>query len=674
MDTVDNTIVIKTLANTVRLLAADTVQKAKSGHPGMPMGTAEIASTLWTSHLNFNPQDPKWINRDRFVLSAGHGSTLLYSLLYLFGYDVTMDDLKKFRQWGSRTPGHPEYGYLPGIECTTGPLGQGIAMATGMALAMKMAKERFNTKEFEVINNNIYALAGDGCIMEGVAAEASSLAGHLKLDNLIVFYDCNNITIEGNTDLAFSENVAKRYESYGWKVFLVDGHDVSQICKVIKEAKEYEGAPKLIICKTHIACSAPTLQDKSASHGSPLGEEEIRNTKKILGFPENESFYIPKEVVSLCKKAVEKKCFIYSEWQELFKNWQKNYPEKNEELATYIKKPLPVSLTSDLIDALPEKDEATRVSSGNAIQKIAKYVPFTVGGSADLEPSVKCHIKASSSIKPDDYSGRNLHFGIREHAMGAIANGMALSGLFIPHCATFLVFSDYMKGAIRLSAIMGLQTIYVFTHDSIFLGEDGPTHQPIEHLGALRIIPNLTVIRPADAFETSASWLMALQNKKRPTALILSRHNLPQLHKNVNPVTDISNLSNVLCGGYILEDCKKSVPDVVITASGSEVHLAVSARNILLESNIDARVVSMPSLEIFMSQDADYREKTLPSNVKIIAIEAANTRDWDRFTANGGLFIGLDSFGHSAPTEVLADKYGFTGEQIAAQIKKHLGK
>lgn len=670
METLDNTILIKTLANTVRLLAADTVQKAKSGHPGMPMGTAEIASTLWSSYLNFNPKDPDWINRDRFVLSAGHGSTLLYSLLHLFGYDVSMNDIKSFRQWGSRTPGHPEYGYLPGIECTTGPLGQGIAMAAGMALAMKMAKERFNTTDFEVINNNIYAIAGDGCIMEGVAAEASSLAGHLKLDNLILFYDSNNITIEGNTNLAFSEDVAKRYESYGWKVFHTDGHDIKQICKTIKEAKEFEGAPKLIICKTHIAYSAPTFQDKSASHGSPLGDEEIRNTKKILGFPENESFYIPKEVSGLCKKSVERKIHVYNEWQESFKKWQKNHPDKSEELNLYIKKSLPVSLTSDLIDNLPEKPEATRVSSGKAIQIIARHIPFTVGGSADLEPSVKCHINESTSIKANDFSGRNLHFGIREHAMGAIANGIALSGFFIPHCSTFLVFSDYMKGAIRLSAIMGIQTIYVFTHDSIFLGEDGPTHQPIEHLGALRLIPNLTVLRPADALETSASWLMALQNKKGPTALILSRQNLPQLHKNVDPVTDISNLGDILSGAYILEDSPK--PDIVIAASGSEVHLAVSARKILLDSGINARVVSVPSMEVFASKDAHYRESIFPKDSKIIAIEAANTRDWDRFTANGGLFIGLDGFGHSAPTEVLAEKYGFTGEQIAERIKSHL--
>ncbi len=662
---------VKRLADTIRLLAADTVQKANSGHPGMPMGTADIASTLWSYYLNFNPRDPKWLNRDRFVLSAGHGSTLLYSLLHLFGYEVTMEDLKSFRQWGSRTPGHPEYGYLPGIECTTGPLGQGIAMCTGMALAAKMAAERFNTDDCKIIDHFIYTIAGDGCIMEGVAAEASSLAGHLKLDNLIVFYDSNKITIEGCTDLAFSEDVGKRYEAYGWKVYEADGHDPSQIAAAIEKAQAFKGAPKLIICKTHIACCAPTMQDKSAAHGSPLGAEEIKATKKLLGFPEEESFYIPAEVDGFCKNTVEEKTKAYQNWQSMFTKWSEKFPEKAAELKTYEKQEIPDSLIADLISGLPEKAEATRVSSGNMIQKIAKSIPFTTGGSADLEPSVKCHIKGSASIMPDSYGGRNIHFGIREHAMGAIANGIALSGLFIPHASTFLVFSDYMKGAVRLSSIMGLQTVYVFTHDSIFLGEDGPTHQPIEHLGALRIIPNMHVIRPADALETAAAWISALKNKTGPTCLILSRQNLPQLHK----TADKSRLETILKGGYILEESAKSKPDAVLVASGSEVHVAADARKVLLESGIDVRVVSVPSIEIFMAQDKHYREAVIPSAAKVIAMEASNTKDWDRFTAaNGGLFIGLDNFGHSAPSEVLAEKYGFTGPQIAEKVKQHLQK
>ena len=517
-------------------------------------------------------------------------------------------------------------------------------------------------------NFRVYAVLGDGEIQEGLVWEAAMAAAHLKLDNLIVLYDSNDITIEGSTELAFSENVGKRYESYGWKVYDVDGHDVKQICKNIEAAKKVKGLPKIIICKTHIAYNAPTLQDKSASHGSPLGAEEIRNTKIKLGFPENESFYIPEDVKSFCNQVIEQKRKDYDFWFLNFKKWQEKNPEKNAELNMYLNKEVPEALAKELLEDLPEKAEATRVSSGNSIQKIAKHIPFTVGGSADLEPSVKCHIKASSSVCASDYSGRNLHFGIREHAMGAIMNGMALSGLFVPHGATFLVFSDYMKGAVRLSAIMGLQTVYVFTHDSIFLGEDGPTHQPIEHIGALRLIPNIKIIRPADALETACAWLYALNSKKAPTALILSRQNLPQLHAN----KDSSKVSEVLRGGYILESSSKTSPDVIIVASGSEVHLAVEARKILLSSGIDARIVSMPSIEIFMEQNSSYREGVLPSKAKVIAIEAANTRDWDRFVANGGLFIGLSGFGHSAPAEILAEKYGFTGKQIAEKIKQHL--
>lgn len=655
------------LASVLRALAADIVQKANSGHPGMPLGTADIASVLWSDFLLFNPDDPTWINRDRFILSAGHGSSLLYSLLHLFGYDVAMEDLKSFRQWGAGTAGHPEYGHLPGVECTTGPLGQGVAMGVGMALAEKMAAERFNVEGYNIIDHNIYVLAGDGCLMEGVSAEASSLAGHLKLGNLTLLYDSNDITIEGNVNLAFSDDTKKRYESYGWKAYEADGHNIDEIFAVLQEASEYKDAPKIIIFKTHIAFGAPTKHDKASSHGSPLGEAEIQAMKKALGLPENETFYIPEAVKSFCKGKVEEKKQKYLGWLKKFDEWRINYPEKAARLEKFMKKELPEDLAERMIADLQCKPEATRVSSGSIIQKAAAEVDFMVGGSADLEPSVKCHIKSETSVLPGSYSGRNLHFGIREHAMGAIMNGIALYGMFVPYGATFLVFSDYMRGAVRLSALMGVQVVYIFTHDSIFLGEDGPTHQPIEHIPSLRLIPGLSVIRPADALETAAAWFYALKKKDGPTALILSRQNLKQLHKDPS----IDDLNKASMGGYVMLDGGQN-PDAVIMASGSEVSLAVAASELLYKDGVNIRVVSVPSVELFEKQSEDYKKSVVPDNLPVIAVEASNSRDWDRFIKGRGFVIGMTSFGSSAPSEILAEKFGFTPEAIADKIRRYL--
>ena len=651
------------LSSTLRMLCADTVQKAKSGHPGMPLGTADITSVLWSDYLSFNPEEPDWINRDRFILSAGHGSSLLYSLLHLFGYKVTLEDLQNFRQWDYKTAGHPEYGSLPGIECTTGPLGQGIAMACGMALAEKMAQARFNTEDFKIIDHNIFAIAGDGCLMEGVSAEACSLAGHLKLDNLILLYDSNNITIEGNTDIAFSDDTAKRYESYGWKVYNADGHNKEEIKKVIEEAINYKGSPKIIIFKTHIAFGAPTKQDTAGSHGSPLGDDEIKEMKKKFGLPEDKTFYVPEEVSKFCSKKIEEKKKAHEEWKKLFANWAEKYPEKAKELKIYREKEIPTDLIDKLLETVTDKKEPTRFYSGYALQKIAEILPYVVGGSADLGSSNRTIIHNSEFISSKDFTGRNIHFGVREHAMSAIMNGMALYGLFVPYGGNILVFSDYMRGAIRLSALMGIQVIYVFTHDSFFVGEDGPTHQAIEQIASLRIIPNLTVIRPADSFETVVAWEMALKNKIGPTAFILSRQGVPLLH---NEKTE-KDVESVRKGGYVISKEEKEAKFVFL-ATGSEVHIAIEAQEILKSEGIDVRVVSMPVPEIFEEQPKEYRNEVIPKGIPVVAIEATKTRDWDRFVRGNGMVIGMTSFGHSAPDRVLKEKFGFTGKAIAEKI------
>jgi transketolase len=650
-------------ANTIRVLAMEGVQKANSGHPGMPMGTADLASVLWHHYLHFNPEDPAWPNRDRFVLSAGHGSMLLYSLLHLFGFQVTMDDLKSFRQWESRTPGHPERGCLPGVECTTGPLGQGFGMGVGMALACKMLAARFNREGFPIFDSRVFAIAGDGCMMEGVTAEAASLAGHLALDNLVYIYDYNRITIEGCTDLAYSDDVEKRFEGYHWAVHRVDGHNIGEIFDVLGKVLQQKGKPQLIIATTHIAQGSPHKHDQSESHGSPLGPDEVAATKQNLGWPASPDFHIPAEVKEFCGGRVDEAKKQYDSWTDLYARWRAQYPELAAELDIYTEKKIPESLADELAASIPAKDMATRASSGEALKIIGKAAPFLIGGAADLEPSIKCHVKGAPSLLPGHFEGRNIHFGIREHGMGAIINGMALFGGIIPYGATFLVFSDYMRPAIRLAAMMKLQVVYVFSHDSIFLGEDGPTHQPVEHLASLRIIPGLTVIRPADAMETSFAWLQALKRKNGPTALVLTRQNVPLLKR-----PEGFNHGLLEKGGYILSDSSKPMPDIVMIATGSEVHVTDRAASLLREQGIDARVVSMPSLEIFEEQSEEYKSSVIPDGCRhMVAVEASHTRDWDRYL-KGGLFIGLSTFGHSAPSNVLADKLGFTPEKIAGQV------
>ncbi len=653
-------------ANTIRILAAEGVQKANSGHPGMPMGTADLATVLWYHYLRFNPDDPAWINRDRFVLSAGHGSMLLYSLLHLFGYQVTMDDLKSFRQWNSRTPGHPERGCLPGVECTTGPLGQGFGMGVGMALAGKMMAARFNREGFPLFENWIFAIAGDGDMMEGVTAEAASLAGHLALDNLIYFYDYNRITIEGCTDLAYSDDVEKRFEGYHWRVHTVDGHNFGELFEVLRKASMEKGKPQLIIAKTHIAHGSPNKHDQAESHGSPLGPEEVIQTKKNLNWPLSPDFFIPPEVTEFCRKRVTEVKVQYEAWNNMYRRWRARYPDQAEELNRYMGKKLPDDIDRELARSIPAKDMATRASSGEALQIIGKVAPFLIGGAADLEPSIKCHIKGAGDLLPGHFDGRNIHFGIREHGMGTILNGMALFGGILPYGATFLVFSDYMRPSIRLAAIMKLQVIYIFSHDSIFLGEDGPTHQPVEHLGSLRIIPGLTVIRPADAMETFFAWLMALRRKEGPVALVVTRQNVPLLQR-----AEGFSHEQIGKGGYVLTESSKSTPDLILVATGSEVHLGQKAASLLKERDIHVRVVSMPSMEIFEEQSEAYRHSVIPGGFShIVAIEAGRTRDWDRYLKGNGLFIGLSTFGHSAPSKVIADQYGFTPEKITEQIIK----
>ncbi len=658
----------KLAANTIRMLAVDGVQKANSGHPGMPMGSADCAFVLWNKFLKFNPEDPNWLNRDRFVLSAGHGSMLLYSLLHLFGYEVSMDDLKSFRQWGSRTAGHPEYGFLPGIETTTGPLGQGFATGVGMAIAAKMFAARFNTDEFDLFNHRIFAIAGDGDLMEGVSSEAASLAGHLKLGNIVYFYDDNKITIEGSTDLAFSEDVRKRFESYGWHVLEIDGHNQNEIEDALKNGINEVNRPTLIIAKTHIGFGSPNKQDTSSSHGSPLGDEEVAATKQKLGFPSDESFFIPEQVKELCDQRIEDLKAEYQKWQEKFQQWESNNPELAKQMSAMLSGDLPDNFADQLINAIPEKNLATRASSGKILQKAAELVPGIVGGSADLEPSTKTFIENSPAIAAENFSGRNFHFGIREHGMGSILNGIALHSGFIPYGSTFLVFSDYMRPPIRLAAMMGIQVIYVFTHDSIFVGEDGPTHQPIEQIAALRIIPNLTVIRPADSLEVAMAWVSALENKKGPTVLALTRQTVPNLLRSEN-----FDNNTILKGGYIISAEKDKKLDVVLVGTGSEVFVALDSQKILEQEGYSVRVVSLPCLEIYNAQSLEYRESVIPTNsCPVAVVEAGVTQRWGDIAESQVLKIGIDRYGASAPNADLSENFGFTGELVAKKVSSFL--
>ncbi len=655
-------------SNALRVLAMDAIQKANSGHPGMPMGMADVAYILWTRHMRHNPKNPQWPNRDRFVLSAGHGSMLLYALLYLSGYPLTLDDLKQFRQWGSKTPGHPEYDPEIGVEMTTGPLGQGFATGVGMAIAEKHLAALFNRPDFPIIDNYIYAIVSDGDLMEGVSHEAASLAGHLKLDRLIYLYDDNRISIEGNTRIAFTEDVAARFRAYGWHVQEIDGHDFAQIDAALTEAKAVEGQPHLIICHTHIAYGSPHKQDTASAHGSPLGEEEIRLTKEALGWPSTEPFFVPKEVIARYRLAVPRGEQMEAAWRDRFERYAEQFPGEAAELQRRWAGELPEGWEQAVPRFTPEAGAmATRAASGKVLNALAEAIPELIGGSADLAPSNKTYLHGKGDFQAETPTGRNLHFGVREFGMGAAVNGMALYGGLRPFGATFLVFSDYMRGAVRLAALMKLPVVFVWTHDSIFVGEDGPTHQPIEHLASLRAMPNLTVIRPADANETAAAWQYAMQAKE-PVALILTRQKLPTL-----PETRTLAFEQLAKGAYVLRPSPLERTDLLLLASGSEVHLALEAQRLLAEERIGAQVVSMPSWELFERQSRFYQLSVLPPTVpRRLAIEAGSPMGWARYVGDRGAVLGLDHFGASAPASVLGREFGFTAEEVVERAKRLL--
>lgn len=648
--------------NTIKMLAVDAVEKANSGHPGAPMGLADVSFYLWTKHLRYNPKDPAWPNRDRFVLSCGHASMLIYSLLHLAGYELSLDELKNFRQWGSKTPGHPEYGHTPGVETTTGPLGQGISNAVGMALGAKMAAARFNTPEFALVDHKIWVLASDGDIMEGVQAEAISLAGHWKLGNLIVVYDDNRITIAGESNLSLSEDVGKRYEACGWFVQRIDGHDGAQILAAYEKAAAQTEKPNLIVARTHIGHGAPNKHDSSKAHGEPLGAAEAAATRKALGWPET-TFHVPEEVRAVFEARANENRKGYEAWKAGFESWSKKNPQLAAQWKAMQDGALPADLEAQLLEAVNGKVEATRALAGLVQQKAAALVSGLVGGSADLEPSTKTLINGSPSIKAGDFSGRNIHFGVREHGMGSICNGLAYSGGWIPYGSTFLVFSDYMRPAIRLSALCNLQSIWIFTHDSIFLGEDGPTHQPVEHVTALRAIPGLHVIRPADATETALAWAHALRRKNKPTSLILTRQKTTPIAR--DPAFRPEHFSK---GGYIVSDAPGGKPELVLIGTGSELDLCVQTAAECNKQGIKTRVVSMPCMEAFLEQTPTYRDSILPSTARLAAVEAGISWSWNRIVGKDGLAIGIDRFGASAPDKILAEKFGFTAPQVTAKI------
>ncbi len=658
--------------NTIRMLAADAVEKANSGHPGMPMGAATVAYVLWTRFLKHNPANTKWPDRDRFVLSAGHGSMLLYSLLHLTGYDLPLEELKNFRQWGSMTPGHPESHVTKGVETTTGPLGQGFANGVGMAIAERFLAARFNRPGHEIVNHHIYGIVSDGDLMEGVSHEAASLAGHLKLGNIIYFYDDNHISIEGSTDLAFTENRVDRFKAYGWHVQTVeDGNDIAAIEKAVQAAQKKKGRPSLISVRTHIAYGSPNKQDTASAHGEPLGAEEIKLTKENLGWPLEPPFLIPEEALKHFRQALEKGKAWDEEWTDQFKAYEKAHPDLAAECLRWMSGQLPDGWDRD-IPSFPAdpKGVATRVTSGTVLNAVAPILPNLIGGSADLAPSNKTFVKGGEVFQVGQYDGRNFHFGVREHGMGSILNGMALHGGVIPYGGTFLIFSDYMRPPIRLAAMMGLKVIYIFTHDSIGLGEDGPTHQPIEQLAALRAIPNLTVLRPCDANETAEAWRFALQHKEGPVALALTRQGLPILDRKTYASAD-----GLHRGGYVLSDDGDKRPDIILMASGSEVHIAIEAGDKLAGKGISVRVVSMPSWELFDKQTEAYRDQVLPPEIKArIAIEAGVTQGWHRYLGNKAAAVGIDHFGASAPYKILYEKFGITADRVVEKALQLLDK
>ena len=663
--------------NTIRFLAVDGVEKAKSGHPGTPMGMADMAFVLWTEFLRHDPAQSHWQNRDRFILSAGHASMLIYSLLHLTGYpEMTLEELKNFRQWGSRTAGHPEYGHAAGIEVTTGPLGQGFANGVGMALAAKMLAARFSTAEepFRPVDHYIYAICSDGDLMEGISSEAASIAGHLGLGNIIYFYDDNNISIEGETRLAYSEDVRKRFEGFGWHVLSIDGHDRSAIRKAIRRAQKETTRPTLIAARTVIGWGSPKYHGTARAHGEPLGADEVKATKQALGWPEEPTFLVPPEVREEFTRRTKRQARERKKWEKEMSAWRARHPMMAEEWDRHWSQTLPDGFENALLEgAKTDKAVATRALSGQVIQKMAAVAPFVVGGSADLAPSTNTLIKEAGNVERpkgmertpppmDIFRGRNLHFGIREHAMGAVVNGMTLYGAFRAYGATFLIFSDYMRPSVRLAALMGIGSIFVYTHDSVFLGEDGPTHQPVEHLWSLRLIPNLTLFRPADGQEVAMAWAYALKTKDRPTLLVLTRQKVDVLEH--SPAFDPQR---ILRGAYVLDGFEQG--EITFVATGSEVPLAVKAAKLLG----NARVVSAPSLDLFDEQPAAYQDEVLGDRDKLVCIEAGRSDGWHKYAGRKALIIGIDRFGASAPFERIAEELGFTPEKVAERVRKWKG-
>ncbi len=658
-------------ANTLRTLAMDIVQKANSGHPGMPMGASEIAYILWTCFLRHNPANPSWPNRDRFILSAGHGSALLYSLLHLTGYDMPMEELKCFRQWGSHTPGHPEYDPGRGIETTTGPLGQGFATGVGMAIAERFLGAIFNRPGYPIMDHRTYAIVSDGDLMEGLSHEAASLAGHLGLHKLIYLYDDNEISIDGSTDLTFTEDVQARFRAYGWFVQEVDGHDMDAIERAIRTAQQQTERPSLIACHTHIAYGSPHKQDTAASHGAPLGEEEVRLTKEALGWAFEAHFLIPDPVCATFRQAVEQGRAQEAEWQRMLEVYAADYPDLAPLWKRVMAGELPEGWEESLPSFRPEEGPiSTRDASGRVLNALAPVIPELLGGSADLSESNRTYLEGYPDFSREQPAGRNIHFGVREHAMGAILNGLALHGGIIPYGGTFLVFSDYMRPAIRLAAMMRQPVIFVFTHDSIGVGEDGPTHQPVEQMASLRTIPHLVTLRPADANETVEAWRFALTYRKGPVALFLTRQGLPILGPSATAEGYPARLTQ---GAYILAEAPQGQPDLILIATGSEVHPALEARKLLVEQGIGARVVSMPSGELLDRQPESYRHQVLPPLVLVrLAVEAGVPQGWHRYVGSWGDVIGVERFGASAPYKVLWEKYGFTAQHIAERARELL--
>ena len=651
--------------NAIRVLSADAIQKANSGHPGLPLGAAPMAYELWANHMNHNPKDPEWKNRDRFVLSGGHGSMLLYSLLHLFGYgSLSIDDIKNFRQLDSLTPGHPEYGHTVGIEATTGPLGQGMAMAVGMAMAEAHLASVFNKDGYDIVDHYTYVLGGDGCMMEGISSEAFSLAGTLALNKLIVLYDSNNISIEGSTDIAFTEDVLKRMEAFGFQTIEVaDGNDLKAIGAAIEEAKADKDRPSFIKINTLIGYGCPEKQGKASAHGEPLGTDNVAALKENINWPCKEAFEVPQEVYDNYKSITDSKIKVYDEWNGLFDKYSKEYPDMKKKWDNYYNGyDMSELFDSEEYWAKSEKDEATRSTSGTILNEIKKLMPNLIGGSADLAPSNKTNMKDAGDFSKDNYAGTNLHFGVREQAMAAIGNGLMLHGGLKAFVATFFVFSDYVKPMARLTSLMKLPLTYVFTHDSIGVGEDGPTHEPVEQLAAFRSLPGFTVFRPCDRTETAAAWMYAVENECGPTGLVLTRQNLPQM---------AGSSKDALKGGYVIAESEKAVPDAIIIASGSEVSLAVEAKEELKKDGIDVRVVSMPSMELFDKQSAEYKESVLPNAVrKRVAVEALSDFGWYKYVGLDGKVIAMEGFGASGPAATLFEHFGFTVDNVVKTVKE----